>query len=29
MAGWKEDKQIKSSDEERDIFSWDEANVLL
>ncbi len=29
MAEWKEDKPIKTSNEERDIFSWDEPNILL
>ena len=29
MAEWKEDKPIKSSNEEREVFSWDESNVLL
>ena len=29
MAEWKEDKPIKTSNEEREIFSWDESNVLL
>lgn len=29
MAEWKEDKPIKTENEEREIFAWDEANVLL
>jgi len=29
MAGWKEDKPIKSTNEEREVFAWDEQNVYL
>ena len=29
MNEWKEDKPIKTSNREREIFSWDESNVLL
>ncbi len=29
MTEWKEDKPIQTSNEEREIFSWDESNVLL
>ncbi len=29
MTEWKEDKPIQTTNEEREIFSWDESNVLL
>jgi hypothetical protein len=29
MDEWTEDKPISTSNKERDIFSWDESNVML
>lgn len=29
MAGWKEDKPVKTSNDEREAFAWDEQSVYI